>query len=81
VVAVSGSSPKGWPRQQNGATILQAIQQIGDRLDGKPSQAIERGDIPLEAMTDQQLLAIIRGVSYEPPRETAQIYGPPSATT
>jgi hypothetical protein len=25
---------------------LAAIQQIGDRLDGKPSQAIERGDVP-----------------------------------
>jgi hypothetical protein len=44
---------------------LQAIQQIGDRLDGKPSQAIERADIPLEAMTDQQLMAIIRGGPYE----------------
>ena len=50
---------------------LQAIQQIGDRLDGKPSQAIEHGDLPVEAMTDQQLMAIIRGVSYEPLRERA----------
>ena len=27
---------------------LGAIQQIADRLDGKPSQAIERGEVPLE---------------------------------
>jgi hypothetical protein len=39
---------------------LQAVQQIADRLDGKPVQALERGDVPLDAMTDQQLLAIIR---------------------
>jgi hypothetical protein len=37
---------------------LQAIQQIADRLDGKPAQAIERGDVPVEAMTDRQLMAI-----------------------
>ena len=28
---------------------LAPIQQIGERLDGKPSQAIERGDVPVEA--------------------------------
>jgi hypothetical protein len=32
-------------------------------MDGRPPQAIERGDIRLEAMTDQQLMAIIRGAS------------------
>jgi hypothetical protein len=42
---------------------LQAIQQIADRLDGKPAQVLETGVIPLEAMTDQQLMAIIRGGS------------------
>jgi hypothetical protein len=40
---------------------LGAIQQIADSLDGKAVQAIERSDVPLEAMTDQQLMAIIRG--------------------
>jgi hypothetical protein len=44
---------------------LRAIQQIADRLDGKPAQAIERGDVPVEAMTDQQLMAISRGGSRE----------------
>ena len=44
---------------------LQAIREIADRLDGKPVQALERGDIPVEAMTDQQLMSIIRGGSCE----------------
>jgi hypothetical protein len=44
---------------------LQAIQQIADRLDGKCAQVIERGDVPVEAMTDQQLMAISRGGSRE----------------
>jgi hypothetical protein len=39
---------------------LQAIKEVADRMDGKCTQVIERGDVPLEAMTDQQLLAIIR---------------------
>jgi hypothetical protein len=37
---------------------LQAIREIADRLDGKPVQALERGDIPVEAMTDQQLMVM-----------------------
>jgi hypothetical protein len=45
---------------------LQAIQQIADRLDGKCAQVIERGDAPMEAMTDQQLMAIIQEGSRGP---------------
>jgi hypothetical protein len=45
---------------------IQAIREIADRLDGKPAQAIERGDAPLEAMTDRELFAIIRRGSSEP---------------
>jgi hypothetical protein len=45
---------------------LQAIQQIADRLDGKPSQAIERGDVSVEVLSDRELFAIIRGGSPEP---------------
>ena len=57
---------------------LQAIKEVFDRLDGKPVQAIERGDIPIEAMTDQQLMAIIRGGIPEPLEETdvPRICGP-----
>jgi hypothetical protein len=38
---------------------IQAIREIGDRLDGKAVQAIERGGAPVEALTDRQLMAII----------------------
>ena len=57
---------------------LQAIQQIGDRLDGRPSQAIERGDVPVEMLSDGELFAIIRGGSPEPLDEPShlQICGP-----
>ena len=34
---------------------LQAIREIADRLDGKPAQVIERGDVPAEMMTDGEL--------------------------
>ena len=44
---------------------IQAIREIADRLDGKPAQAIERSDLPLEAMSDRELFAIIRGGSSE----------------
>jgi hypothetical protein len=57
---------------------LQAIREVIDRLDGKATQAIERGEAPLEAMTDQQLFAIIQGGSREPLDEPsyARICGP-----
>jgi hypothetical protein len=48
---------------------LQAIKEVGDRLDGKCAQVIERGDARLEDMTDQQLMAVIRGGSPEPADE------------
>ncbi len=57
---------------------IQAIREIADRLDGKPAQAIERSDLPLEAMSDRELFAIIRGGSREPLDEPsyARICGP-----
>jgi len=45
---------------------LQAIREVIDRLDGKPSQVIERGDAPVEALSDAELFAIIRRGSSEP---------------
>ena len=62
---------------------LQAIHQIGDRLDGKPSQVIERGDVPLEALSDRELFAIIRGGAREPVYEPIplKICGPSDAKT
>ncbi len=57
---------------------LQAIREVIDRLDGKPVQAIERGDLQLQDMTDGQLLAIARGGSREQLDEPsfARICGP-----
>jgi hypothetical protein len=46
---------------------LQAIKEIGDRLDGKCAQVIERGDVPLEALSDGELFAIIRGEPFASP--------------
>jgi hypothetical protein len=67
--------PRSWPRKPNKAT-LGAIQQIADRLDGKPSQAIERGEVPLGKMTDEELTALIRSRLCEPVNEPMQICGP-----
>ena len=39
---------------------LQAIKEIGDRLDGKCAQTIERGDVPLEMRSDSELLCDYR---------------------
>ncbi|MGB6400019.1 MAG: hypothetical protein WBF73_30700 [Bradyrhizobium sp.] len=40
---------------------LQAIKEVADRLDGKCAQTIERGDVPVEALSDRELFAISRG--------------------
>src|SRR6266478_2843079 len=40
---------------------LKAIREVIDRLDGKPAQAIERGEARVEALSDRELFAIIRG--------------------
>jgi hypothetical protein len=45
---------------------LQAIREVGDRLDGKCAQVVERGDVPVEVLSDRELFAIIRGGSPEP---------------
>ena len=44
---------------------LQAIIEVGDRLDGKCAQTVERGDVSVEALSDRELFVIIRGVSPE----------------
>jgi hypothetical protein len=35
-------------------------------LDGRPAQAIERGDVPVEALSDHELFTIIQGGPCEP---------------
>jgi len=44
---------------------LQAIREVIDRLDGKAVQSVECSDTPLEKMTNEQLMAIIRAGSPE----------------
>ena len=59
---------------------MQAIRQIGDRLDGKCA-TIERGDVPVEALSDAELFAIIRGEPFAHSDETSQrLISPPLAT-
>ena len=58
---------------------LQAIQQIADRMDGRPSQSIERADIqPLRLLSDLELLDIVQRGSPEAIDEPtyARIDGP-----
>jgi hypothetical protein len=57
---------------------LQAIREIADRLDGKPAQAIERGVVPVEVLSDYELFAILRRGSPEPVDEprSPMIAGP-----
>src|SRR5882672_5588886 len=60
---------------------IQAIREVIDRLDGKPVQAIERGDVRLEELPDCELFAIIRSGSREGIDEPSyvQISGPREA--
>ena len=46
--------------------ILEAIKEVGDRLDGKYAQVVARGDVSVEVLSDRELFAIIRGGSREP---------------
>ena len=41
-------------------------QEVGDRLDGKCAQVIERGEVSVEVLSDRELFAIIRSGSSEP---------------
>jgi hypothetical protein len=45
---------------------LQAIKEVGDKLDGKCAQVVGRGDVPLEEIPDGKLFAIIRNQAREP---------------
>jgi hypothetical protein len=40
---------------------LAAIREVADRLDGKPVQMLDRRDVPLNQLTDEELLAIAAG--------------------
>ena len=40
---------------------LAAIRELADRLDGKPTQIIDRRDVPIEELTDLELQLIASG--------------------
>ena len=50
---------------------LTAIREIADRLDGKPAQMIDRRDVPINQLTDEELLAIGGGAL--PEREEMKV--------
>ena len=50
---------------------LAAIREIADRLDGKPAQVIDRRDVPLAELSDEELLAIAAGAL--PEREEMKV--------
>ena len=55
---------------------LAAIREIADRLDGKPAQVVDRPDLPISKLSDEQLLAIAAGAL--PEREEILLL-PPAA--
>jgi hypothetical protein len=50
---------------------LAAIREIADRLDGKPIQMLDRRDVPLNQLTDEELEAIAAGAL--PEREEMKV--------
>jgi hypothetical protein len=38
---------------------LAAIRELADRLDGKPAQVVDRRDVPIEQLSDEELYLII----------------------
>ena len=55
---------------------LAAIREIADRLDGKPVQMLDRRDVPINKLTDEELLAIAAGAL--PEREEMKLLLPPA---
>src|SRR5689334_10359715 len=45
---------------------LAAIREIADRLDGKPTQVVDRRDVPIEELSDAELHLIASGGLAEP---------------
>ena len=56
---------------------LAAIREIADRLDGKPVQMLDRRDVPINQLTDEELLAIAGGAL--PEREEMKLFLLPPA--
>jgi hypothetical protein len=56
---------------------LAATREIADRLDGKPSQVIDRRELPLEQLTDAELVVIATGASPEHREDSEVLLLPP----
>jgi hypothetical protein len=57
---------------------LHYIREIADRLDGKPVQMIDRRELPLNELTDEELLVIASGERIEDELEMKVIPPMPS---
>ena len=57
---------------------LQYIREIADRLDGRPVQMIDRRELPLNELTDEELLVIASGERIEDELEMKVIPPMPS---
>jgi hypothetical protein len=55
---------------------LAAIREIADRLDGKPAQVIDRGDVPIRELSDSQLHFIASGGLSEPEKPKVLLLPP-----
>jgi hypothetical protein len=56
---------------------LAAIHELADRLDGRPAQVIDRRELPLEQLTDAELLAIASGALTEHREDSDLLLLPP----
>jgi hypothetical protein len=57
---------------------LAAIREVADRLDGKPAQVIDRGDVPIEKLTDEELQQIISSARLSVPQKPKVLLIPPA---
>jgi hypothetical protein len=56
---------------------LGAIREVADRLDGKPAQAIDRRDVVIEELSDEDLLIIASGGLSVPQKAEVLLILPP----
>jgi hypothetical protein len=56
---------------------LAAIREIADRLDGKPAQMLDRRDLPVEELTDEELRAALARFVREEEDDLTLLLPPP----
>ena len=62
-----------WPEEGE----LGAIREVADRLDGKPAQVIDRRDVVIEELSDEDLLIIASGGLSVPQKAEVLLILPP----